>query len=78
MEIGTYEARTHLSHLLEEVASGKQFTITKHGVPVAVLGPPAANRLEGSEHVVAELKQFRRGITLGGLELRELLEEGRR
>src|SRR5208282_5056244 len=30
-EIGAYEAKTHLAALLERVARGERFTITKHG-----------------------------------------------
>jgi prevent-host-death family protein len=37
--IGAYEAKTHLPKLLERVAEGERITITKHGVPVAVLEP---------------------------------------
>ncbi len=38
--VGLYEAKTHLSHLVDEVEQGKTFTITRHGVPVAVLALP--------------------------------------
>ncbi len=34
--IGAYEAKTNLAKLLERVLQGEQFTITKHGVPVAL------------------------------------------
>ena len=37
--IGAYEAKTHLSELLEKVEAGEEITITKHGVPVAKLVP---------------------------------------
>ena len=37
MTVGSYEAKTHLSALLERVARGETITITKHGVPVATL-----------------------------------------
>ena len=37
--VGAYEAKTHLPKLLERVMKGERITITKHGVPVAVLGP---------------------------------------
>ena len=37
--VGAYEAKTHLSKLLERVAKGEHITITKHGIPVAVLQP---------------------------------------
>jgi prevent-host-death family protein len=38
-EIGAFDAKTHLSALLERVASGESFTITKRGLPVAELRP---------------------------------------
>ena len=37
--VGSYEAKTHLPQLLERVAKGEAFTITKHGVPIARLVP---------------------------------------
>ena len=42
--IGAFDAKTHLSRLLEEVRLGKTITITRRGVPVAVLAPPEAVR----------------------------------
>lgn len=39
MEIGAFEAKTHLSELLEKVRRGKTFFITKHGRPMAELRP---------------------------------------
>ena len=38
-EIGTFEAKTHLSRLLDEVAGGETIYITKHGKRVAELRP---------------------------------------
>lgn len=40
--VGAFEAKTHLSRLLEDVQRGKIITITRRGVPVAVLAPPEA------------------------------------
>ena len=37
--VGSFEAKTHLPQLLERVAKGEEFTITKHGKPVAKLVP---------------------------------------
>ncbi|MBV9342272.1 MAG: type II toxin-antitoxin system prevent-host-death family antitoxin [Acidobacteria bacterium] len=37
--VGAYEAKTHLSKLLEKVEAGEEITITKHGVPVGKLVP---------------------------------------
>jgi len=42
--VGAFEAKTHLSRLLAEVQQGKRITITRRGVPVAVLAPPDAVR----------------------------------
>jgi prevent-host-death family protein len=77
--VGTFEAKAHLSALLERVERGEEITITRHGRAVARLVPveaaPGRARLADT---VARLKAFRRGRRLGGLSVRELIEEGRR
>ena len=76
--VGAYEAKTHLSKLLERVEKGERFTITKHGVPVARLVPPDGAAEMSATDAVAELKRLRKDVNLGGLSLREMIEEGRR
>jgi prevent-host-death family protein len=76
--IGSYEAKTHLPRLLDEVAKGEEITITKHGVPVAVLVPPPEARRRSVGEVIEEIREFRKGKTLGGLKIKDLVEEGRR
>ncbi len=76
--VGAFEAKTHLSRLLERVADGEKFTITKHGVPVALLVPVDVDTQRDSREVISELKRFRKGRTLGELSIREMVEEGRR
>ncbi len=76
--VGAYEAKTHLPRLLDEVARGRTITITKHGVPVARLMPASGALGQGTREVIAALRTFRRGKTLGGLSVRDLIEEGRR
>ena len=76
--IGAYEAKTHLSSLLERVAKGESITITKHGHPVAVMQPVAERVRRPLTEVIADLREFRRGWRLGGISLREMIEEGRR
>jgi len=73
--IGAYEAKTHLPRLLDEVAAGGSYTITKHGRPVARLVAVAASK--GSGEVAAGLRHARQGITLQGTTVRELAAEGR-
>ena len=76
--IGAYEAKTHLPKLLERVIKGERITITKHGVPVAVLQPPPFLRKTEPKKIIAELRKFREKQTLKGLSIRDMIEEGRR
>ena len=76
--VGAYEAKTHLSSLLERVAKGETITITKHGQPIVVMQPVRERELPALDSVVADLREFRRGNRLAGLKLRDLIEEGRR
>lgn len=79
--VGAYEAKTHLSRLLDEVAAGETITITKHGTPVARLVPTPEARREDVGRLIDEWREYRRAhnITLGeGLTIRDLIEEGRR
>ncbi len=78
--VGSFEAKTHLSKLLERVAQGEEFTITKHGKPVARLVPVnTAAPKPDVRQVLQELKAFSKDNTLGeGISVRDLIEEGRR
>ncbi len=77
--VGSFEAKTHLPQLLERVAQGEEFTITRHGKPVARLVPAAATRPKPDVRAAVEaMKSLRKSQTLGGLSVREMIEEGRR
>ena len=76
--VGAYKAKKHLSELLERVAKGEKITITKHGVPVAMLVPPPTAKSSDVRAAIEELRRLRKGRTLGGITIRELIEEGRR
>ncbi len=77
-KVGAYEAKTHLSSLLDRVAEGESITITKHGHAVAVMKPVAEQSRRPLTEVVADLREFRRGWRLDGISLRDMIEEGRR
>lgn len=77
-EVGSYEAKTHLPKLLERVARGERITITKHGQPVAMLVPVEPGSQCSPEEAVKEMLEFRKGRKLGGLSIRDMIEEGRR
>jgi prevent-host-death family protein len=76
--VGAFEAKTHLSTLLEQVAQGEEITITRHGKAVARLIPAGEINRERIEDTVARLKSFRRGRRLGKLSAKALIGEGRR
>lgn len=77
-EIGAYEAKTRLPALLERAARGEQFIITKHGRPVARLGPiNAIANVERRREAIEALKEFGKGRTLG-VPIKQLIEQGRR
>ena len=76
--VGAYEAKTHLSQLIEEVTRGGQVAITKNGIPVALLIPVPSTQKPDAREVIRQLREFRRGVTLGGISVREMIEEGRR
>jgi prevent-host-death family protein len=78
IEVGAFEAKTKLSQLLELVRQGERVTITKHGVPVAVLVPPREVRRERTADVVRELTEIRQRTKRGRETLRKLREAGRR
>ena len=77
--IGAFEAKTHLSTLLEQVEKGEQVIITKHGRPVAKL-VPATKTIdnEGIRQAILELKEFSKNINLNGLDWKELRDEGKK
>lgn len=76
--IGAYEAKTHLSRLLERVMKGERITITRHGVPVAVLQPPETQKYVDIKTVISDLRRLREKHSLKGLSLKAMIEEGRR
>ncbi len=76
--VGSYEAKTHLPRLLDEVAAGETITITKHGVPVALLVPASGGGKHEAREVIEEIKRLRKGRRLRGTSIRQLIEEGRR
>ena len=76
--VSSYDAKTHLPRLLRRVERGERFTITRHGVPIAVLQPLDEAARTDPVEVIAELRLFRQGKRLDGLEIRELIEAGRK
>jgi len=79
--VGSYQEKTHLAQLLERVASGESFVITKHGVPVARLVPVEEKTKLDVKKAIGDLLEFRKQRAGRGLsveEIKELINEGRR
>lgn len=77
--VGAYEAKTHLSELLQKVEAGEEITITKHGAPVARLVPVHKEvRPEERIAAIARIQKLATGLSLGGLKVKDLIREGRR
>lgn len=76
--VGAFEAKTHLSKLLDRVAKGERITIEKHGVPIAALQPVNPRRKMTVAEAIEATKSFSAEHTLGDITIRELIEEGRR
>jgi prevent-host-death family protein len=77
--IGAFEAKTHLSSLLDRVSKGEKITITRNGIPAAVLAPVAAAEAKLSHRAIVEgMRALRQRVKPGGMSVREMVEEGRR
>ena len=77
-EVGAFEAKNRLGALLDQVERGEEIVITRRGKPVAKLVPagPDFDRAK-ARRAVAGLLEASRGVTLGGLKIRDLISEGR-
>ncbi|HMS84590.1 MAG TPA: type II toxin-antitoxin system prevent-host-death family antitoxin [Nitrospira sp.] len=77
--IGAFEAKTHLSALLERVSKGETITITRHGVPAARLVPieePAKRMIHAT--LVERMRDLRGRVKSDTITVKEMIEEGRR
>ena len=77
-EIGAFEAKNKLGTLLDWVERGEEVVITRRGKAVARLVPAVGGFDRGkarqaAENIIARSK----GVTLGGLKIKDLINEGR-
>lgn len=82
-QVGIFEAKTHLSSLLDEVEKGGEVTITRHGKPVAKLVQATADfspeEIERRRQAIARLRENARRINLNVSheEIKAWIEDGR-
>ena len=77
-EIGAFEAKTHLPRLLQRVQEGERFVITRPNRPFAELIPFRARDPDRIRAAIESMKGFQKAHRLGGIRVREMLEEGHR
>ena len=78
-EVGAFEAKTHLSALLDAVARGETILITKRGRPAARLVPPDVVDPRRAAQAARNIRSLRERIgwaTTG--EILQMRDEGRR
>jgi prevent-host-death family protein len=76
--IGAFEAKTHFAALLERVAKGEKITITKRGVPTAMLVPVQEEVRRTAQQAAVRIRELRRQIRPSKMTLREMIDHGRR
>lgn len=77
--VGAFEAKTHLSELLDRVARGEKIVITRHGVPAAVLVPvQEEERKLTHQEIVQGMRDLRKRVKPGKMSVRQMVLEGRR
>jgi prevent-host-death family protein len=76
--ISVVELKAHLGRILDQVANGESFTVTRHGVPLAVLQPIIAAGDGDLAAAIEAIRAFGRGHTTGGMSIRDMIEESRR
>ncbi len=77
---GTFDAKNRLSELIDKAQRGEEVTITRNGKPVArlVVPEPDTERQERARAAAESIRKNSIGKSLGGLKIKDLIEEGRR
>ena len=79
MDVSVYEAKTHLSRLIGDVEAGLDVTITRHGKPVARLGP-IVDDVDPRAAAVDRLRALKRelGVQATPDEIRSWIDDGKK
>lgn len=81
--VGIFEAKTHLSSLVDEVEKGLDVVITRHGEPVARLiraGAAATeDRVAARREAIRQIRQIARELKINASheEIKSWINEGR-
>ena len=78
-DIALFEAKNRLSELINRVEAGEEISITRRGKVVARLVAPAPeDAAQRARDAIEILRASRQGVSLGRLNSRDLVREGRR
>ncbi len=75
--VSSFDAKTHLSQLLQEVEKGQSITITRRGKPIARLVPAQQETDLSVDQIVADLGAIRNSVK-GTCDVKELIRDGRK
>lgn len=78
IQVGAFDAKTHLSSLLDRVTQGEEVLITRRGMPVAMLVPAEQAKKARAAAAIEKLRTIRRGVRLDGLDWKKLRDQGRK
>jgi antitoxin (DNA-binding transcriptional repressor) of toxin-antitoxin stability system len=81
--VGASKAKNKLGQLLDWVEAGEEIVISRRGKVVARMVAPNAikpARLDSEEAmaIIGRIRTRREGVTLGGLTIREMIDDGRK
>ena len=77
--VGAFEAKTHLSELLDRVSKGETITITRHGIPAAVLIPVGEVEKKLTHREIVEgMRALRKRVKPDKMSVHEMVKQGRR
>ncbi|HMS44669.1 MAG TPA: type II toxin-antitoxin system prevent-host-death family antitoxin [Alphaproteobacteria bacterium] len=76
--IGAFEAKTHLSEILERAAQGEETLVTRRGIPIAKIIPFNKSQNLTKENTILRLKNLRKNLQLRNFSWKELRDQGRR
>jgi prevent-host-death family protein len=80
--VGLFEAKTHLSALVDDAVAGKTTIVTRRGKPVAEIAPVSHERRTAAQSALSRLRALRSRLAAEGklkdLNIRSLIDEGRK
>ena len=78
VNVGSFEAKTHLSALLKRVIKGEAIQITHRGTAIAKIVPADASKSMDASAAVCRIRELRKGSRNIKIGARSLIDDARR